>query len=82
MEASTVRVPKKLKVLLHSFRLRLSRERKRRVTDAEAIEEALVLAKKNAVVNNEAKTAWQLAGFIKGGEKFNAAKETDSIIYG
>ena len=81
---TTIKVPKRLKRMLHGFKARLMARKRRRISDAEAIAVALRQAEKGdrPVLKHGRLTARQLAGFIKGGKPFNAAKELDDVVYG
>lgn len=81
---TTVKMPKWIKRRLHSFKARMIARKKRRVTDAEAVLEAVREANRNERKQEKiaGPTVWELEGFIKGGKPFNSVKELDRVVYG
>lgn len=83
-EITTIKLTKKVKRRLHGFKARLIARKHRRISDNEAVLEAVRRAEKSErpVVEREFPPLSELVGFIKGGKPFNAAKEGDKIVYG
>lgn len=80
MDYITKKIPRNLVGRLSRLKARLELKGTRKVTEGEVF--ALALAKlEEEVAKEEQYTLLQLAGFIKGGKKSNAA-EIDKVVYG
>ncbi len=80
---TTIKLTKKVKRRLHVFKERLISSKRRRITDNEAVLEAVRRAEKSErpIAEREFPLLSELVGFIKGGKPFSSAKETDKIVY-